>query len=73
MIDRSQLPMGTGSFFKAAASDSANGCVEIAYLPDGGVALGDTKDPGSPVHVFTAYEWACFLDGARKGEFDPKP
>ena len=30
----------------------------------------DSKNPGGPVHCYTPHEWACFLDGARAGEFD---
>jgi hypothetical protein len=29
-----------------------------------------TGDPEQRVLVFDRYEWACFLDGARNGEFD---
>jgi hypothetical protein len=30
----------------------------------------DSKHPDGPVLTFTAAEWAAWLDGARKGEFD---
>ncbi len=53
------------------ASASANGsCVEVAPLPDGGVAVRDSKDRSGPVLGFTRQEWAAFLDGMGKGEFD---
>jgi hypothetical protein len=29
-----------------------------------------TGDAGGRVLVFDRHEWECFLDGARKGEFD---
>jgi hypothetical protein len=29
-----------------------------------------TGDPDQRVLVFDRYEWECFLDGARNGEFD---
>lgn len=54
---------------KATASGS-NGCVELAPLSDGGVAVRDSKDPHSPVLSFTRREWSAFLDGMGKGEFD---
>lgn len=44
--------------------------MEIAPLPGGGVAVRDSKDPDGPILRYTALEWDCFLDGARKGEFD---
>ncbi len=29
-----------------------------------------SDDPTERVLVFSRFEWDCFLDGARKGEFD---
>lgn len=53
---------------KASASGN-NGCVELAPLADGGIAVGDSKDPAGPVLSFTRHEWVSFLDGLDKGEF----
>jgi hypothetical protein len=57
---------------KSSFSGPVNGqeCVEVAYLPDGGRALRDSKDPNGPVLRFTAGEWDAFTKGARAGEFD---
>jgi hypothetical protein len=53
------------------ASASANGgCVEVAPLPDGGVAVRDSKNQSGPVLSFNQREWVSFLDGMAKGEFD---
>jgi Domain of unknown function (DUF397) len=65
--------MSTGwdgaEWFKATGSNDI-GCVEIAFH-EGRIGVRDTKDRGSgPVLSFTAHEWSCFLDGAKKGEFD---
>lgn len=57
-------------WFKSSASDSAGGCVEAARLPDGGMAVRDSKDPEGPVLSYTAHEWECFLAGVAGGEFD---
>jgi hypothetical protein len=57
-------------WFKSSFS-STNGCVEVAHLPEGGVAVRDTKDRGKAPHFFTRHEWECFLAGAKNGEFDP--
>ena len=54
---------------KASASGS-NGCVEVAPLAGGGIAVRDSKDPSGPVLSFTRHEWVSFLDGLGKGEFD---
>ena len=55
---------------KATASGSGSGCVEIRSHQDGTRQVRDSKNPGSPPMTFTAFEWNCFLDGARNGEFD---
>jgi hypothetical protein len=55
--------------FKAAASSGRQGCVEVAHLKHWTV-VRDSKNPHRPVHCYTPYEWACFLDGARNGEFN---
>jgi predicted secreted Zn-dependent protease len=52
------------------SSFSNNGtCVEIASLPDGSVAVRDSKNPNSPVLSFNAAEWSAFVDGVKAGEF----
>lgn len=45
-------------------------CVEVAMLPDGGVAVRNGKEADGPVLRFTASEWRAFTAGARDGEFD---
>ena len=45
-------------------------CVEVANLPDGQVAMRNSRHPAGPALVFTAAEWAAFLGGARDGDFD---
>ncbi|RCG23396.1 DUF397 domain-containing protein [Sphaerisporangium album] len=57
-------------WFKATASTSGNGCVEVAHLSDGGVAIRHSRTPNDQVIRYTAFEWDCFLDGVRNGEFD---
>jgi hypothetical protein len=57
------------NWFKSSAS-GANGCVEVAHMPGGGVGLRDSKDHAKPAHYFDANEWAAFLTGAKAGEFD---
>ncbi|MGH3569634.1 MAG: DUF397 domain-containing protein [Pseudonocardia sp.] len=45
-------------------------CVEVAFLPDGDVAIRDTKDRTVAPHRYTAAEWDTFVFGVRAGEFD---
>jgi hypothetical protein len=53
-----------------SGDDGNNGCVEVAFLPGGAVAIRDTKDRALRPHVHTAAEWAAFVAGVRAGEFD---
>lgn len=55
---------------KASFSVNNGNCVELALLPDGGVAVRDSKDPQGPVLQFTQGEWLAFRDGVVAGEFD---
>jgi hypothetical protein len=64
-----ESPTATLQWRKATASES-NGCVELAPLPNGGVALRDSKNEHGPVLSFTRHEWVSFLDGMANGEFD---
>jgi hypothetical protein len=63
------LDLSAVRWFKASASDSANGCLEVAFLPDGRVALRDNEDLANPPFIVCRQVWECFLDGAVKGEF----
>lgn len=58
------------SSFSGQDDDDSLGCVEVAMLPDGGVALRNSKDRDGQVHVYTAAEWDAFVKGVHAGEFD---
>ncbi len=56
---------------KSSYSGNNGGCVEVALLPDGRVAVRDTKDHGQgPVLTFLAHEWEAFVRGVVEGEFE---
>ncbi|MEV0593828.1 DUF397 domain-containing protein [Nonomuraea cavernae] len=55
---------------KSRLSNASGDCVEIASLPDGGVAVRDSKNPQGPHLRFSASEWGAFIGGAKAGEFD---
>jgi hypothetical protein len=57
--------------FVVSSRCHSGGCVGVAALPDGGVAVRDTKTADGPVLTFTAAEWDAFLRGVAAGEFDP--
>jgi len=73
-----------GSFRNGISADSLEGvdwkksrhsgpqgnCVELAALPDGGVALRNSRDPQGPALVYSREEINAFLDGVKDGEFD---
>jgi Domain of unknown function (DUF397) len=48
----------------------SGGCVGVAALPDGGVAVRDTKADDGPIHTFTGPAWTAFLDAVATREFD---
>lgn len=54
---------------KSRRSQDNGACVEVARHGDV-VGVRDSKNPTGPVLVFTPLEFAAFLDGASKGEFD---
>jgi hypothetical protein len=57
-------------------SGEGDGAIEVAFTGQLGGAAGDwvlmrvAGDPAERVLVYDRYEWECFLDGVRKGEFD---
>jgi len=55
---------------KSTRSGGNNDCVEAADLPNGGMAVRDSKDPDGPILCFTAAEWEAFVVGVKDGEFD---
>ncbi len=60
----------TTPWIKARRSDDGKNCVEQRRHA-GTIEVRDTKDGGTgPVLRFTPAEYAAWLDGARKGEFD---
>jgi Domain of unknown function (DUF397) len=55
---------------KSTASNPSGSCVEVAALPDGGIAVRNSRFPSGPALVYTRAELAAFLVGAKAGEFD---
>ena len=58
------------SWQKSNRSNPSGNCVELAGLPDGGIALRNSRYPEGPVLVYTREEIAAFVGGARDGDFD---
>jgi hypothetical protein len=55
--------------FRRSSFCAAGACVEVAALPDDGIALRDSKDDSSPVLRFTLEEWDAFVAGVLDGQF----
>ncbi|MFF7249931.1 DUF397 domain-containing protein [Embleya sp. NPDC008237] len=62
--------LGVSEWVRSSASSAAGQCVELGAMPDGGVAVRNSRDPHGPALVYTRTEIAMFVEGARSGEFD---
>jgi Domain of unknown function (DUF397) len=54
-------------------STNEPGAIEVAFVDVRGACWVLTRvsgDPDGRVLVYDQHEWDCFLDGAKKGEFD---
>ena len=61
--------MSDTPWIKAKASGGNSQCVEMRRHGER-IEVRDSKSPTGPVLSFTAGEWAAWLDGAKRGEFD---
>ncbi len=55
------------------SSSTGPGAIQVAFAQALGhrwVLMRLADDPSAQVSVFTSFEWECFLDGAKNGEFD---
>jgi hypothetical protein len=55
---------------KSRRSNPSGNCVELAELPDGGIAVRNSRDPNGPALIYTPEEIKAFILGARDGDFD---
>jgi len=55
---------------KSSYSNSQGNCVEFAPLPDGSVAVRNSRDASGPALVYTRAEIQALLAGVKDGEFD---
>ncbi|MGH3794464.1 MAG: DUF397 domain-containing protein [Pseudonocardiaceae bacterium] len=55
---------------KSRHSNPSGNCVELAELPDGAVAVRNSRHPSGPALIYTRDEMAAFIHGAKSGEFD---
>jgi hypothetical protein len=57
--------------FRVSSYCHVGGCVAVALLSDGSIAVRDDKVDGGPVLSFSAEEWGAFVAGVKNSEFDP--
>jgi hypothetical protein len=58
------------SWQKSHLSNSQGNCVELAKLPDGSVAVRNSRHPTGPALVYTKAEMRALIQGAKAGDFD---
>ncbi|MFC4059638.1 DUF397 domain-containing protein [Planomonospora corallina] len=55
---------------KSRHSNSTGNCVELAELPDGSVAVRNSRFPEGPALIYTRDEIRALVLGVKDGEFD---
>ncbi|MGP3987837.1 DUF397 domain-containing protein [Streptomyces sp. 3N207] len=55
---------------KSRFSNSQGACVEFAKLPNGDIAVRNSRFPDGPALVYTPAEVEALLLGVKDGEFD---
>ena len=65
--DHARIAWRKSSF--SGGNGGGDGCVEVAVVSDGEVAVRDTKDRSRTPHRHSAPAWKAFLTGVRAGEF----
>ncbi|MFC4585384.1 DUF397 domain-containing protein [Sphaerisporangium corydalis] len=58
------------SWRKSAYSNPSGNCVEVATLPQGDIAVRNSRHPAGPALVYSRGEMAAFILAAKNGEFD---
>jgi hypothetical protein len=58
------------SSFSNDGGSNGDNCVEAAALPDGRIAIRNSKQPDAGVAFFTRSEIDAWLKGVKAGEFD---
>ncbi|MFD6285517.1 DUF397 domain-containing protein [Streptomyces sp. NPDC060205] len=66
----SAVELGTEGWEKPWSGTNGGSCVEAKRLPDGSVALRQSRDPEGPALVYTRDEMISFLEGAKSGRAD---
>jgi hypothetical protein len=55
---------------KSRYSNPDGSCLEVARLPNGDIAIRNSRYPYGPALIYTEAEIGAFVRGAKEGEFD---
>jgi len=55
---------------KSPYSNPRGECVELAELPNGEIAVRNSRHPNGPALIYTYSEFAAFVRGVKRGDFD---
>jgi hypothetical protein len=55
---------------KSKISNPSGSCVEVAGLPDGAIAVRNSRHPAGPALIYPQDEITAFSTGVKNGEFD---
>jgi hypothetical protein len=55
---------------KSDYSNPNGNCVEVAELPDGTIAVRNSRQPGGLALIYAPAEIAAFIRGVKDGQFD---
>jgi Domain of unknown function (DUF397) len=58
------------TWFTSSKSSGNGQCTMCARLPDGGMAVKDSKDPDGPVLLFSAGQWRAFTQDIRLNDLN---
>jgi hypothetical protein len=58
------------AWFKSTFSGNGQSCTMCARLPDGGMAVKDSKHPDSPVLLFSAAQWRAFTQDIKRDDLN---
>ncbi|MET8135636.1 MULTISPECIES: DUF397 domain-containing protein [unclassified Streptomyces] len=66
----SAVELGAEGWHKPWSGTNGGSCVEAKRLPDGSVALRQSRDPEGPALICSRDEIAAFIEGAKSGQAD---